>query len=176
MHNRRLFFILIALFLIGFVAKPSAFAGEKTKGEITWLKYDAAIEEAKKHKKHVLVDFATSWCGWCKKMMATTYKDSQVVNTIGRDFVAAMVDGESYNVLRLKDGDITEKGLTVQYGVRGYPMTWFLEPDANKIAPVSGYLDASQLMPILNYIRTNANDKMSFKEYMEKQTLKAGTK
>jgi thioredoxin-related protein len=161
--------------LVGTFGKPMAFAGGKTSG-ITWLKYDKAVEEAKKRKKHIIVDFATSWCGWCKKMQATTYQDTQVVNTINRDFVATEIDGDSYNVLKLKDGDVTEKGITVQFQVRGYPTTWFLEPDGTKIAPTQGYVDAASLMYILNFVRTNANDKMSFKEFVEKQTLKAGSK
>ncbi len=152
-----------------------AFAGGKTSG-INWVKYDVALEQAKKHKKHIMIDFTTTWCGWCKKMAATTYQDTQVVNTINRDFVAAMVDGDSYNVLKMKDGDVTEKGITVQYQVSGYPTTWFLEPDGTKIAPAPGYIETQAMMYILNFVRTNANEKMSFKEFVENQTLKAGSK
>jgi thioredoxin-related protein len=175
MHNRKLLLILLVFFLVGTFGKSTAFAGEKTSG-ITWLKYDVALEQAKKKKKHIIVDFATSWCGWCKKMAATTYQDTQVVNTINRDFVAAEVDGDSYNVLKLKDGDVTEKGITVQYQVSGYPTTWFLESDGTKIAPAPGYIETKAMLYILNFVRTNANEKMSFKEYVEKQTLKTGSK
>jgi thioredoxin-related protein len=161
--------------LLGLFGNPTAFASEKASG-INWLKYDVALEQAKKKKKHIIVDFTTTWCGWCKKMQATTYKDTQVVNTINRDFVATEVDGDSYNVLKLKDGDVTEKGITVQYQVSGYPTTWFLEPDGTKIAPAPGYIDAKSMLYVLNFVRTNANEKMSFKEFVEKQTLKTGTK
>ena len=175
MHNRQLLSILLFLILVGTLGKPMAFAGSKAGG-INWLKYDDAIEQAKKRKKHVIVDFTASWCGWCKKMAATTYQDTQVVNTINRDFVAAIVDGDSYNVLKMKDGDVTEKGITVQYRVSGYPTTWFLEPDGTKIAPAPGYIQTQAMMYILDFVRTNANDKMSFKEFVEKQTLKGGSK
>jgi thioredoxin-related protein len=175
MHKRRIILILLTLILIGICGKPTAFAGGKASG-INWIKYDVALEQAKKKKKHVIVDFATTWCGWCKKMAATTYQDTQVVNTINRDFIAAIVDGDSYNVLKLKDGDVTEKGITVQYQVSGYPTTWFLEPDGTKIAPAPGYIQTQAMMYILDFVRTNANEKMSFKEFVEKQTLKAGSK
>jgi thioredoxin-related protein len=175
MHNRKLVSILLLFILVGAFGKPMAFAGGKTSG-INWVKYDVALEQAKKHKKHIMIDFTTTWCGWCKKMAATTYQDTQVVNTINRDFVAAMVDGDSYNVLKMKDGDVTEKGITVQYQVSGYPTTWFLEPDGTKIAPAPGYIETQAMTYILNFVRTNANDKMSFKEFVENQTLKAGSK
>lgn len=175
MHNQKILQILLLIILIGVFSKPVVFANPKG-GKINWLKYDAAIELAQKSNKHIIIDFTTSWCGWCKKMQATTYKDTQVVNTINRDFVAAEIDGDSYNVLKLKDGDVTEKGITVQYRVTGYPTTWFLEPDGTKIAPAPGYIEARSMMYILDFVRTNANDKMSFKEFVEKQTLKVGTK
>jgi thioredoxin-related protein len=175
MYRQKILLTLLILLLISTFGKAPAFAGSKPGG-ITWLKYDNAIEEAKKRKKHIIVDFTTTWCGWCKKMQATTYQDTQVVNTINRDFVAAEVDGDSYNVLKLKDGDVTEKGITQQYQVRGYPTTWFLDPDGNKIAPAPGYIESSAMMLILNFVRTNSNEKMSFKEYVEKQNAKAGSK
>jgi thioredoxin-related protein len=175
MHNQKIVQIFMLFILIGVLGKPMAFAGSKAGG-INWLKYDAALDLAQKSKKHIIVDFTTSWCGWCKKMAATTYQDTQVVNTINRDFVPAMIDGDSYNVLKLKDGDVTEKGITVQYRVTGYPTTWFLEPDGTKIAPAPGYIEARSMMYILDFVRTNANDKMSFKEFVEKQKLSAGSK
>lgn len=175
MRNRKLLLILLLSILIGTSGRPVAFAGDKAGG-VNWLKYDVAIEQAKEENKHIIIDFTATWCGWCKKMAATTYKDTQVVNTINRDFVAAMIDGDSYNVLKLKDGDVTEKGVTVQYRVSGYPTTWFLEPDGTKIAPAPGFIDSRAMMYILDFVRTNANDKMSFKEFVEKQTLKAGSK
>ena len=109
-------------------------------------------------------------------MAATTYQDTQVVNTIEREFVPALVDGDSYDVVKLKDGDITERGLTLQFGVRGYPTTWFLEPNGTRIAPLPGYVDAKSLTYVLDYVRTNSNDKMTFKEFVEKQTLKPQSK
>ncbi len=175
MHFRVLVLALLLLTLNGDFSRNKAFAGGKAGG-VNWVKYDVALEQAKKQNKHIIVDFATSWCGWCKKMAVTTYADTQVVNTINRDFAAAIVDGDSYNVLRLADGDVTEKGLTVQYHVTGYPTTWFLEPDGKKIAPAPGYIDTRTMIYILDFVRTSSNEKMSFKEFVEQEKLKTGSR
>jgi thioredoxin-related protein len=162
----------LAFTLIG----PSLLAGDKQEQGIKWLKYDKALELAKKEGRHVLVDFETKWCGYCKKMAATTYRDSGIVATLNKYFALAKVDGDSYDLVKLSDGEITEKGLTRQYSVTGYPTTWMLEPDGTKIAPVRGYVDAVRFQYILDYIYTNSNEKMSFKEFVEQETLKQGKK
>ncbi|MGB5106751.1 MAG: DUF255 domain-containing protein [Candidatus Zixiibacteriota bacterium] len=162
------------LYVISSVAAILAVAlplqAETNSGElINWMSYDQAMAKAKKENKHVIVNFTTSWCGWCKKMKATTYSDPDVVDAIANQFVAAKVDGESYNVLKLTAGDITEKGLTVQYGVGGYPTTWFLEPNGNKIAPAQGYIDATQMQYVLGFVSGNFNDEMAFTDYVTLQ-------
>ncbi len=156
-------FVLLSIFGVNTFAETGA--GDL----ITWLPFDQAVAKAKKENKHIIVNFTTSWCGWCKKMKTTTYSDPTVVKTIGSQFVAAKVDGDSYNVLKLTAGDITEKGLTVQYGVSGYPTTWFLEPNGNKIAPAPGYIDPTAMQYILEYVGSNLNDDMAFTDYVTQQ-------
>lgn len=136
---------------------------------INWVKYDDALSLAKKQNKHVIVNFTTSWCGWCKKMKASTYIDSAVVRMIKSNFVAAKVDGDSYGTLNIDGGQITERGLTIQYGVSGYPTTWFLEPDGKRIAPAPGFIDVNAMRTILDYVGNNFNDDMAFTEYLTQQ-------
>ena len=176
MKNRLLLTTLLVLFSLVYLRINTAVGGEQKKGGISWLKYDKAMDLAKKQNKHIIIDFATTWCGWCKKMHASTYQDAKIVETISKDFVAAVVDGDSYDILKLKDGDITEKGLTRQFGVTGYPTTWFLESDGKKIAPAPGYIDTKTMQYVLDYVRTNTNDKMTFQEFVTQQTLKTGSK
>jgi thioredoxin-related protein len=148
--------------------------GAHSNDLIKWQKYDEALRKAKENHHHVLVNFSTKWCGYCKKMDASTYRDSGIVATLNEYFELALVDGDSYDLVKLQDGDITEKGLTRQYGVRGYPTTWLLEPDGTKIAPVRGYVDSVRMQYILDFVLTNSNEKMSFKEFVEQEMLKQG--
>lgn len=167
--------VILTICFASLLLSPILFADDKKEDdELSWLKYDQALAVAKQENRHILVNFTTKWCGYCKKMDASTYRDSSIVATLGKYFALAKVDGDSYDMIKLPDGDITEKGLTRQYGVRGYPTTWLLEPDGSKIAPVRGYVDNVRLQYILDYVLTNSNEKMSFQEFVEQETLKQG--
>ena len=154
--------------LLCFVAS-TATAGTGSSNQINWMPYDSALVIAKKENKHVLIHFTTTWCGWCKKMIAETYTNPTIKKQVCDEFVTARVDGDSYNVLKLADGDITEKGLTLQYGVRSYPTTFFLEPNGNKIAGALGYLDTLKMHYVLGFIAGNFNEDMAFTDYLMQQ-------
>jgi len=158
--------VLISSF---FSYSTPAIADSSAKKAIAWMPYDSAIVKAKKENKHVLIHFTTSWCGWCKKMIAETYTNPNVMGIVNSDFVTARVDGDSYGVLKLADGDITEKGLTMQYGVRSYPTTFFLEPTGTKIAGAPGYLDTTQMLYVLGFISGNYNEDIAFTDYVSMQ-------
>ena len=165
--------ILLAFFAVTLLAVDK---GNNDTGPLTWMKYDDAVALAKKENRHILINFTTKWCGWCKKMKKITYRDSMIVATLNNHFALAVVDGDSYDMIKLNDGDITERGLTKKYFVKGYPTTWFLEPNGDKIAPVGGFVDQEQMQYILDFVWTDANEKMSFHEFVEQEKSKRSSK
>lgn len=160
---------IIAVAALASFGSPSASAGTATGGQINWMSYDSALVVAKKENKHVLIHFTTTWCGWCKKMIAETYTNPTIKQQVRNEFVTARVDGDSYHVLKLADGDITEKGLTQQFGVSSYPTTFFLEPNGSKIAGAPGYLDTLKMHFVLGFISGNFNEDMAFTDYIMQQ-------
>lgn len=123
-------FIIFALF---FIPVSEALA-------INWVHdYTEALKAAQSSGKPVMIDFATEWCGWCKKLDKDTYSDSKV---------SALAD----NIICLKiDGD-KERGLTKQYGISGYPTIVFLDSGGKIIETVVGYRDAAAFLEIMQKI------------------------
>ena len=66
---------VFTLFLL--LAAGATFA--QSASEIKWLSITDAEKLMKKEPRKVIVDVYTDWCGWCKRLDATTYKDPAVV-------------------------------------------------------------------------------------------------
>ncbi|HER00658.1 MAG TPA: DUF255 domain-containing protein [candidate division Zixibacteria bacterium] len=129
---------------------------------VTYYGYEEGLEKAKQDSLHVVVFFETTWCTWCKKMDQTTLVDDDVVGLLKNNFVPVKVDGDKH------------RQLTREYGVRGYPSTWFLKYDGSRIAPIQGYWPAKDFYLLLKYISEYAYEKEQFKSWVEKEMNNKG--
>jgi len=183
--SKNFFFILTFLFSIGIfchLSSKSVLGGDEEKknpsstksaNTLTWYKYDEGLAKAKKEKKHILVAFYTNWCGWCKRMDKNTYGDEGVKKVLNKDYVPIKVNAESKEKVEVNGKKITETELARElYKARSYPTTWFLKQSGEKIAPYLGYVDAQNFLKVLNYMKDDLYDKMSFDEYLKNQDKK----
>jgi thioredoxin-related protein len=150
-------------------------SSDKKKNELVWYKYDEGLAKAEKEKKHPLVHFYTNWCGWCKRMDQTTFSDKAVIEVLNESYVPIKVNGQSGEKLRLDGKEITERQLTGQYGVRAYPITWFLKPSGERIAPRRGYVAAEEFLYILNWVKDDLYEETSFQEFVKQEQEKQKT-
>lgn len=86
--------------------------------DIHWLNLEQAEAEMKKHPdKPLFIDFYTSWCGWCKKMDASTFKEAEVVQHINDNYIPVKFDAESREEVKFRGK--TYKYVRPQQGGRG---------------------------------------------------------
>ena len=85
-------------------------------------------------KRFVLVDFYTLWCGPCKKLDETTWKDQEVRDWLSKEAVCLKVDAE-------KDEPLADK-----YRINAYPTVLLLRPDGAEIDRLLGYRDAKTFL------------------------------
>ena len=133
---------------------------------IKWLTWDELQAAEKKEPRKVVVDVYTGWCGWCKRMDASTYKDQEIIKYVSENFYAVKFDAEMRQTIHFKEQDYSY----VTDGMRGYnqlaakilknqmsyPTTVYLDENMEEIFPVPGYRDPKDFEIILNYVATDA--------------------
>ncbi len=145
--------------------------------EIHWMTMEEAMALHEKEPRYWIIDVYTDWCGWCKRMDATTFKDPHVASEINKNFYAVKLDAEQKE-------DIEIKGRTYKYvaeGRRGYhelaaellqgrmsyPTTVYLDPNINIIQPLAGFQTAKDLHPILQFFGTGAYTTTSWEDFQK---------
>jgi thioredoxin-related protein len=160
--------VLILLLALGLVAPTmaqTAAVANAAAPKIEWLTWDEAAKRMEKQPRKIMVDVYTDWCGWCKRMDATTMTDPGVIKVLNTQYYAVKMDGEYKQ-------DILFKGRTYKFinnGRRGYhelpaelmngqmsyPTLVFLDEEFGIIQPLPGYQEPRQLEPILAYFGGN---------------------
>ena len=107
--------------------------------EFQSLDYEAAIIKAKTTGKLVFIDSYTEWCGPCKKMAATAFKDENVAKVFNPKFINIKIEME-----RSVDGPQVAK----MFGVRAYPTLLFVNGDGKLVKSIVGYQTPEQLLAI----------------------------
>lgn len=87
------------------------------------------LAKAKQEDKRIFVDFWADWCGACKKMDATAFKDTRIGNMLNHTFV-------NYSVNMDKDPD--GKMLVDKYGVQAFPTYLIVNPDGTEFNRILG--------------------------------------
>ena len=166
---------LIILLAGLFIFSPLVVLAESSKGEVNWLYYDKGLELAKKQNKHLIVDFYTTWCGWCKRMDKDTYTNSEVKKLLTDHYVAVKLNAESSKNLSIDGKNLTERQVAQDFKVSGYPTTCFLKPDGERIACLPGYAGPEQFANILSYIKDKAYEKeIRLEDYIKEKQQKKG--
>jgi thioredoxin-related protein len=145
---------------------------------IRWYTWEQAAELQKKQKRKILVDVYTGWCGWCKKMDATTYSDPAVAKILNEEYYAVKLDAQ-------QKADIVFQGYVFKYqqsGNQGYnelaskllnnqmsfPSTVFLDEDYKLIQNLPGFLETKQFTTIVKYFGGNHYKNEKWEEYQAK--------
>lgn len=143
------------------------------KGGVQWMTIEEAFKKNQTQARFILMDVYTSWCGWCKRMDATTFQHPELSKYINENLYPVKFDAEMTDTLELagkvllpKAGGGRTHELAKEIGVSGYPTIVFWGPGYSP-QPVSGYRSAKDLEPIIKFFHEGHFKKISWEDYQK---------
>lgn len=107
------------------------------------ISLEKAKSEAKENEQLIFIDAHTSWCGPCKKMAATSFKNAEVGELYNEKFINLKIDCE-------KDADGPE--IARLYKVYSYPTLLIINSEGKLIKQIVGYKTEDQLIAFANSV------------------------
>ena len=143
--------------------------------KIHWLSLKEATDKNIMAPKKIFIDVYTSWCGWCKRMDATTFEDDAVIKYINQKFYPVKLDAETKDTIYYRNKSYVfvpeyksnEIAAYLLNGKMGYPTSVYLDEKMELIAPVQGYLDKDQLLQVMKYFAEDLYKTIKWDDYVK---------
>ncbi|HPG05407.1 MAG: DUF255 domain-containing protein [Saprospiraceae bacterium] len=152
-------------------------ASQDVAEEIHWITWDEAVKLNASNPKKVFVDVYTDWCGWCKRMDATTFKDPKVVEYISNNYYAVKLDaeqkddivfqGNTFKWIAAGRNGIHQLAYALLDGKMSYPSYVTLDESFARILISPGYKQVDGLMKELVYANEEKYKTMTFAEFQK---------
>lgn len=164
---KRIIVIAIALACIS----PAFISWKKTPppapaaNEIHWItSIDELQAKMQQNPKKVYFDIYTGWCGWCKKMDASTFSNPALVKYMNANYYAVKLDAERQDVIHFQGKEYKFEpqykantfAVELMKGSMSYPTAVIMMENFQNPQVFAGYLDVNQAETILTYFGDNA--------------------
>jgi thioredoxin-related protein len=144
--------------------------------KIKWMDIEEAAALNQKKPRKIFIDMYTDWCGWCKKMDATTFINPVIVEYMNANYYAVKFNAERKDTVNFNgkmyvnpnpSGTRSSHQLAQELlaGRMSYPSFVMLDENLNRITTVPGYRKAPEFESILNYIGGNAYKTQKWEEF-----------
>jgi len=144
--------------------------------KIKWMSFEEAYALNKKKPRKIFIDMYTDWCGWCKRMDATTFADPVIVAYMNEHFYNVKMDAERKDTIVLDGVTFVNEhpenkrsshklAIELLRGKMSYPSFVFLNEKSQMLTVVAGYQPAKEFEPIIHYFGDDAYLKSSWEEF-----------
>ena len=165
--------VLFILACVGFYSK-----GLAQESKVKWYTFEEAVELNKAEQRKIFIDVYTDWCGWCKKMDATTFNSPEIAKILNEEYYAVKFDAETKDTIRfagrqfINDGNRSRSphqlAVALLQGKMSYPSVAYLNEQNQLLTAVPGYYTPDKLEPILLFFAEDAFKTQSFEDYSKK--------
>ena len=155
-----------------------AFAPASSDSPVTWMSFEEAIIAKDEAAKKIFIDVYTDWCGWCKKMDATTFSDPRVAKMLGDNFYPVKFNAEQREPIQFNEHTFkfiangrrgyNELAVALLNGKLSYPSVVFLNEKFEIIQVLPGYRKADEFLKIATFIGEDHYLTIPWEEYSAK--------
>lgn len=150
--------------------------------EINWMTLEEAENANKQEPRKIFIDVYTDWCGWCKRMDATTFKDEKIIAYLNNNYYNVKLNGEDKNTLKFKGVEFnyvkqsSRKGYNelaagFLQGKMTYPSLVILNEELAVLQVFNGYQTSKELYPIIEFLGDDIYKEKKWNAYL-KETKK----
>lgn len=155
--------IFIGRFVACFILSVFFFSGSLPAfSQIKWMSFSEAVKvNSGEKKKKVFVDVYTDWCGWCKQMDKTTFRDSTIVEYMNKHFIAVKLNAEMKDTVVFNNYTWTNPnpGGRATHSIAAamlnddlsYPTFVMLDEDFKRMDMQKGFKDANFMKTYLEF-------------------------
>lgn len=162
---------MVVVLAIALALRPKEIKPAHNK--IEWLTIEEAAKRNAKTPKKFLVDVYTDWCGWCKRMDATTFADAKIAEYVNQNFYAVKLNAEGRDNIIFNNKVYKfmpqykshELAINLLSGKMSYPSIAYLDEKQNLITVVPGYQNTNEMAVILNYLGGNHYKKSKYEDF-----------
>ncbi|MFK7946467.1 MAG: thioredoxin family protein [Saprospiraceae bacterium] len=143
--------------------------------EVNWITWAEMLKAQETEKRKVIIDVYTDWCGWCKHMDKTTFKNSGVATYINKNMYAVKLDAESKEEFKFKGhtfryikngrSGINELAYSLLNGKLSYPSIVYMNGEVERILISPGYKDNKKMLKEIVYIADEIYNEKTWEEY-----------
>lgn len=125
------------------------------QAEIKFFKgtWQEVLVEAQKTSKPIFVDFYATWCGPCKLMSKTTFKEAEVGKYYNDNFISFKVDAEH-----------EEAELVSKIGLQAYPTLVYFNPQGQVMLNWVGMMEKEEILQQGKLVRNFEKNKKAFEK------------
>ena len=155
MKFKSIFSVIIVLPLLSFIKSEEA-------SPVSWLSFNEAVVSSTGEPKKMFIDVYTDWCGWCKRMDATTFSDPAVAELLQNKFYPVKFNAEQREPVIFNDHTFNfvprgtkgyhELAAALLNNKLSYPSVVFLNEKFEIIQVLPGYRKAPEFLKIATFI------------------------
>lgn len=143
---------------------------------INWMSFEEAYELNKTKPKKIFIDMYTHWCGWCKRMDATTFANPVIIEYLNQHFYAVKMDAERKDTVMIdgvtfvnpspgRNRSSHQLAIELLRGQMSYPSFVFLNEKSQMLTVVQGYQPPKEFEPILHFFAEDAFTDQKWEEF-----------